>query len=93
MLNNTITRATSFSKDKTYDFSGIYGYLFHNEAIAFPINMHEVGYLRNPQNNNPRFIAKFQYGFGILRPKLVYQIVKGAVPKVPGLLITEKKNS
>ena len=78
MLNNNIPAGSSFNNDQAQDFTKFYGILFHNEAIAMPINVNEVIALRNPDNGNPRFITKYQFGIGVIRPKLVYQIVDAA---------------
>ena len=76
MLNKSITAGSSFSKDKEFDFSKIYGFMFHNEAIAMPINLNTIMQTVDPNTGNPRFIAKFQYGIGIIRPKLCFIILK-----------------
>lgn len=76
MLGETIQAGTSFSKDKTLDLSNFVGLICHNEAIAMPFNFNEIAFLRNPKNNNPRVIAKYQFGIGMVRPKLVWAIVK-----------------
>lgn len=81
MLNNNIPAGSSFSKDKALDFTKIYGFLFHNEAIAMPINVEQIWQGVNPDNANPRFIAKYQFGIGILRPKLIYKIIDQADAK------------
>ena len=75
MLNNRIGAGSSFSADQELDFTNVYGFLFHNEAIAMPINLEQIWQGVNPDNANPRFIAKYQFGIGILRPKLIYKIV------------------
>ncbi len=79
MLFNSIPAGTSFSKDKALDTSKFVGVVVHNEAIAMPINIMETTQVINPENANPRFITKYQFGFGIIRPTLVY----GLVAKLP----------
>ena len=76
MLNKNIAAGSSFSKDKAFDFSKVFGFMFHNEAIAMPINLNSIAQTVDPNTGNPRFIAKFQFGIGILRPKLIYIILK-----------------
>lgn len=76
MLGEVIQAGTAFSKDKTLDLSNFVGLICHNEAIAMPFNFNEIAFLRNPKNNNPRVICKYQFGIGFVRPKLVWAIVK-----------------
>lgn len=76
MLNKNIPAGSSFSKDKDNDFSKILGFILHNEAVAFPINIETIGQTINTQNLNPRWIAKYQFGMGVLRPSLIYAIEK-----------------
>lgn len=64
----------SFSK-KSYDFSKYAGFLLHNEAVAFPMNYKNTVFVIDPVSANPRFITKVQFGFGILRPKLIYALL------------------
>lgn len=75
MLGINIPAGSSFNNDKDLDFSKNFGFLLHNEAVAMPINVEQIINVLNPDNGNPRFIAKYQYGIGILRPKLIYKIV------------------
>lgn len=37
-----------------------------------PININQTIQTINPENGNIRFIIKYQFGIGILRPKLIY---------------------
>lgn len=76
MLGEKIDAGTSFSKDKTLDLTNFVGLICHNEAIAMPFNFHEIAFLRNPKNNNPRVLCKYQFGLGFVRPQLVWAIVK-----------------
>lgn len=76
MLGENIKAGTSFSKDKALDLSNFIGLICHNEAIAMPFNFHELAFLRNPKNNNPRLICKYQFGLGFVRPTLCWAIVK-----------------
>ena len=39
-----------------------------------PINIQQTMQTINPDNGNLRFITKYQFGIGILRPKLIYAI-------------------
>lgn len=76
MIGQNIAKNTSFSLDTDFNLQNIWGILVHNEAIAMPINFQGVYQLQNQDNANTRVIAKYQFGFGIIRPKLVYIITK-----------------
>ncbi len=78
MLYNSIPAGTSFSKDKALDTSAFVGIIVHNEAVAMPVNIMETTQVINPENANPRFITKYQFGFGIIRPDLIYGLVQTA---------------
>lgn len=73
MLNNKIDAGTSFS-DKAMNSTGLVGLLVHKEAVGMPINLQQTIQTVNPENGNIRFITKYQFGIGILRPKLVCAI-------------------
>lgn len=73
MLNNTIGAGTSFS-DKQLQTAGLVGLIMHREAVGMPINIQQTMQTINPDNGNLRFITKYQFGIGILRPKLIYAI-------------------
>lgn len=73
MLNNHITANSSFS-DKELQTTGLVGLIIHREAVGMPINIQQTMQTINPENGNIRFITKYQFGIGILRPKLIYAI-------------------
>lgn len=73
MLNNNIAANTSFS-DKELQTTGLVGLIMHREAVGMPINIQQTMQTINPENGNLRFITKYQFGIGILRPKLIYAI-------------------
>ena len=79
MINNYIPAGTSFS-DKEFDTRKFVGFMFHNEAIAMPIDIQSITSLINPDNANVRYLAKYQFGFGILRPELIRALVTELVP-------------
>lgn len=79
MLNNTIEANTSFS-DKKLQTAGLVGLIIHREAVGMPINIQQTIQTINPENGNLRFITKYQFGIGILRPKLIYAIKNTSVP-------------
>ena len=89
MLDNAIPAGTSFSKLKDFDFSNYVGFIIHNEAVAMPISIMNVVNQNSPFNANLQYICKYQYGLGILRPKLLYAIVK-AKPVAKKETIKEK---
>lgn len=76
MLQNEIRVGTSFSKDTALDTTNFVGFIAHKEAIAFPINLMTTTQTINPDNGNPRFITKYQFGMGILRPDLIVALRK-----------------
>lgn len=73
MLNNKIDAASSFS-DKELNSKNLVGLIVHREAVGMPINIQQTIQTINPENGNIRFITKYQYGLGILRPKLICAI-------------------
>ena len=73
MLNNHITANSSFS-NKELQTTGLVGLIIHREAVGMPINIQQTMQTINPENGNLRFITKYQFGIGILRPKLIYAI-------------------
>lgn len=76
MLQNRIDIGTSFSADTALDTTNFVGFIAHKEAIAFPINLMTTTQTINPDNGNPRFITKYQFGMGILRPDLIVALKK-----------------
>lgn len=78
MLGAKIDADTSFSKDVAMDLTDYVGFIIHNEAVAMPFNFNSMTQVVDPNNANPRFIAKYQFGFGIIRPWLVYAITKAS---------------
>lgn len=81
MLGTNIAADASFSKDKALDMSAYVGFIIHNEAIAMPFNLQQIGQITDQDNLNIRTIAKYQFGIGFLRPNLVYSITKKAVSR------------
>ena len=79
MLNNHIAAKTSFS-DKELQTTGLVGLIIHREAVGMPINIQQTIQTINPENGNLRFITKYQFGIGILRPKLIYAIKNTGTP-------------
>lgn len=79
MLNNHIAAKTSFS-DKELQTTGLVGLIIHREAVGMPINIQQTIQTINPENGNLRFITKYQFGIGILRPKLIYAIKNTGAP-------------
>lgn len=74
MLDKLIPAGTSFSEDEAVDLTNYIGFVLHNESVAMPLNLNKVINMIDPQTGNPLFLAKFQYGIGILRPKLVWAL-------------------
>lgn len=92
MLNNEITVGASFNGDYTLNLSGILGIIFHRQAIAFPMNLQTIGFVQDPNNLNPRWIAKYQFGFGVLRPNLI-KLLKLPTTTIGAPLATSKVNN
>lgn len=68
----------NFSLPQGYSFNGDYnmnltmlGFIIHREAVAFPIGLNTVVGVINPNNGNMRYIAKYCFGSGIIRPELL----------------------
>lgn len=78
MLNNNIPKNTSFAEDYDINTTGFLGFIIHNEAIAMPFNLNQMTMVTDQENGNPRFIAKYQFGLGLLRNNLIYSITKTA---------------
>lgn len=76
MIGATINAGQSFSKDKTLDLKDYVGFIIHNEAVAMPFNLNQMIQVLNPVSGNPQWIAKYQFGFGLVRPWLIYAITK-----------------
>lgn len=67
-----------FRSDEDTDMSQFLGFIIHKEAIAFPWNIEKAKFFDNLDNLNEVFMVKYQFGFGILRPHLIYSITKTA---------------
>ncbi|WP_300351198.1 hypothetical protein [Clostridium sp.] len=76
MLKNSIPAGTSFSKDKALDTTKFVGVVVHNEAIAMPMNLMQTTQVIEQNTANPRFITKYQFGIGTLRPELIIGLVE-----------------
>lgn len=81
LLGTNILPNQSFSKDTTIDLTKFVGFIIHNEAIAMPFNFNSMTQVVDQDNANPRFIAKYQFGFGIIRPWLVYAITNKPITR------------
>lgn len=81
MLNNSIPKTTSFAEDYDITTTGFLGFIIHNEAVAMPFNFNSMNMVIDQTNANPRFIAKYQFGLGMLRSNLVYSITASAPTK------------
>lgn len=92
MLNTNITVGQSFNGDYNGNLQGILGIIFHRQALAFPMNLNEVGMVRDPNNYNVRWIAKYQFGFGVLRPNLI-KLLKLPSTTIGAALPTENVNN
>lgn len=80
MFNNKIAAGQSFSKDTALDTTDIVGLILHNEAIAMPINIQQVGTVIDNYNLNIRTICKYQFGYGMIWPTLVTLLTKYVAP-------------
>lgn len=91
MLDLNIAKGTSFNADYDVNLSNVIGIVFHKEAIAMPMNFMELQQTINPNNANPIFIMKYQFGFGILRPYLMKLLLRNG-QTLPSQLPTENVN-
>lgn len=69
-LNQKIDKGTIFSKDKDFDFTGVFGGIAHKEALFVALQ----GMSTTPRINgaaNVEFITKFNYFKKAIRPDLV----------------------
>lgn len=76
MLDTNVAIGKSFNGDYALNLTNVIGLIAHNEAIAFPMNLNSIIPATNPNNGNVIFIAKYQFGFGILRPNLIRLLVR-----------------
>lgn len=76
MLDTLIAKEQSFNGDYAVNLTNVLGLIAHNEAIAMPMNIQETVFVRNQDTGNPRVILKYQFGWGILRPWLLYLLVR-----------------
>lgn len=78
-IGMNFTTNMSFNKDKTVDLQNFVGFIIHNEAIAMPFNLNQMVQVIDPVNGNPKVIAKYQFGIGKLRKKLIWAITKDKI--------------
>lgn len=74
-IGKVISAAQSFSKDKAYDFSALANLILHTEAVAMPFALNSVIPTTGENSGNPKVIAKYRYGVGVVRPGLVRAIL------------------
>lgn len=80
-----------FRNDVDTNLEEFLGFIIHNEAIAFPWNIQKARFFDDQQNLNEVFGVKYQFGFGFLRPHLVYSITKQAPTAFRKAEIKEEK--
>lgn len=76
MFDTLIALKQSFNNDYTVNLTNVLGFLFHNEAFAFPMSLDKQVSVVNIENGNLRFIQKWQFGFACLRPELAYVMLR-----------------
>lgn len=80
LVNLSVPAGQSWAKDYNYDMSNYIGFVIHNEFAAMPLSLNTVRMVYDTNNANPKWIAKYGFGFGIVRPGLGRAIIK-AIPK------------
>lgn len=82
-LTMLVDNFINYSLPMGYSFNGDYdmnlkmlGYIIHREAIAFPMGINSVVGVINPNNGNTKFIAKYCFGAGVIRPELLLGFTK-----------------
>lgn len=73
MLDKQISAGSSFT-DQEVNTTNLIGLIIHKEAVGMPININQTIQTINPENGNIRFITKYQFGIGVLRPKLCWAL-------------------
>lgn len=76
MFDLTVPLKKSFNLDYSVNLTNVLGFLFHNEAFAFPMSLNKQASVVNVDDGNLRFIQKYQFGFGCLRPDLAYVMLR-----------------
>ncbi len=80
LLNQNVPKNTSFDKETDFDFSNIFGAIFHKEAIFCAIQGLLTTAMNDPHSGNQKYIMKFSYGTGVVREMLFALIVKTLIP-------------
>ena len=89
-LGADVATGQSWALDYAYDMSNYRAFIIHTEAFAFVINNMQIESVRNQNNLNIRYIAKYQFGGGRVRD-LAYAIVHA--PLTTELKKARKTNS
>lgn len=69
-INAYVPQGTCWNGDYDYDMSSYLGFIIHQDFAAFPAGLKKIAVVQNTNNANFRTIAKYCFGFGILRPEL-----------------------
>lgn len=78
-VNVDVPQGQSWAKDYALDTTNFVGFLCHTEFAAMPLDVNTITMVVDPNNANPKWIAKYQFGFGVIRPGLGRAFVK-AIP-------------
>lgn len=78
-LDLEVPKGQSWAKDYDFDTTNFKAFVLHTEFAAMPLSLNQIKLVDNQNNANPRWIAKYQFGFGVIRPELGYAIV-GTLP-------------
>lgn len=76
MIGINLAANQSFNLDYALDTTAFAGFIIHNEAIGFPLNLQKTVLVTDTDDGNPKLITKYQYGIGFIRPNLVVPIYK-----------------
>lgn len=70
-LNKKIDKGTSFSLDKDFDFTNVFGAIIYAEALFVATQGLISTSAIDPESGNQKYITKFQYFQEAVRPKLI----------------------
>lgn len=76
LVNLKVVQGQSWAKDYDHDLSNYIGFVIHNEFCAMPLSLNTVRMVYDVNNANPKWIAKYGFGFGIVREGLGRAVVK-----------------
>lgn len=76
-FGKAIPKGTSFSEDKDFDFSKVFGLIAHQEAAFLAVQGLQTSAAIDPNSGNQKYIVKFNLFKGIVRDTLYGLFVNG----------------